>query len=143
MLPNADMVPKDLPIMHDVVHDVVHACLQRKETMNLYKCNISVITEIQFAIQTQVTKLYGTSTCGCNNNTIFQKEQFSRFLPSTYVGHVSQPWRCQSGTIAPLLNLLFAVFTISLLPNYRVKYYDYTVEPLLYDHPQNHIGVVV
>ena len=31
------------------------------------------------------TKLYETSTCGCNNNTIFQNELFSRFLPSTYV----------------------------------------------------------
>ena len=29
------------------------------------------------------TKLYGTSTCGCNNNAIFfQTEQFSRFLLS-------------------------------------------------------------
>ena len=31
------------------------------------------------------TKLYETSACGCNNNTIFQNELFSRFLPSTYV----------------------------------------------------------
>ena len=31
------------------------------------------------------TKLYETSACGCNNNTIFQNELFLRFLPSTYV----------------------------------------------------------
>ena len=31
------------------------------------------------------TKLYETLECGCNNNTIFQNELFSRFLPSTYV----------------------------------------------------------
>ena len=33
----------------------------------------------------ETTKLHETSECGCNNNTIFQKELFSRFLPSTYV----------------------------------------------------------
>ena len=31
------------------------------------------------------TKLYETSACECSNNTIFQNELFSRFLPSTYV----------------------------------------------------------
>ena len=31
------------------------------------------------------TKLYETLECGCNNNTIFQNELFSRLLPSTYV----------------------------------------------------------
>ena len=31
------------------------------------------------------TKLYETSACGCNNNTIFQNELFLRFLPSTHV----------------------------------------------------------
>ena len=31
------------------------------------------------------TKLYETSACECNNNTIFQEELFLRFLPSTYV----------------------------------------------------------
>ena len=31
------------------------------------------------------TKLYETSACGCNNNTIFENDLFSRFLPSTYV----------------------------------------------------------
>ena len=35
------------------------------------------------------TKLYGTSTCGCNNNACFQAELFSRFLPSSYAGHVN------------------------------------------------------
>ena len=37
------------------------------------------------------TKLYETSACGCNNNTIFQNELFLRFLPSTYVA-----WQCRS-----------------------------------------------
>ena len=36
------------------------------------------------------TELYGTSTCGCNNKTIFQKELLSRFLPSTLAGKVSR-----------------------------------------------------
>ena len=35
------------------------------------------------------TKLHGTSTCGCNNNAMFSAELFSRFLPSSYVGHVN------------------------------------------------------
>ena len=26
------------------------------------------------------TKLFGTSTCGCNNNMVIQKQIFSRFL---------------------------------------------------------------
>ena len=58
---------------------VGHACWQQQYMVNLYNCSISVITETQFAIQTQVTqqtKLYGTYTCGCNNNTIFQKGIF-------------------------------------------------------------------
>ena len=35
--------------------NVFHARLQRKGTVNLYKRSIFVITETQFAIQTQVT----------------------------------------------------------------------------------------
>ena len=36
------------------------------------------------------TKLHGTSTCGCNDNAIFsQAELFSRFLPTSYAGHVN------------------------------------------------------
>ena len=34
----------------------------------------------------------------------------------------------QSGKMASLLNSLFFVFKISLLPIYRVKYYDYCVK---------------
>ena len=43
------------------------------------------------------TKLYGTYTSGCNNMRSFQNEQFSRFLPSPYAGHVklaaAKHWR--------------------------------------------------
>ena len=35
---------------------------------------------------------------------------------------------CQSGSMATLLNSLFFVFKISLLPRYRVKYYDHIVK---------------
>ena len=41
------------------------------------------------------TKLYEMSACGCNNNTIFQNEIFSRFLPLTYVAWqaaAQEPW---------------------------------------------------
>ena len=46
------------------------------------------------------TKLDGTSTCRCSNNTIFSDRAtfvFSSFLPSTYAGHVNpaaaEPWQ--------------------------------------------------
>ena len=78
--------------------------------------------------------VYGTSTCGFNNNTIFQKDIFLSFLPSTYAGHVSlatvRPWwcmpKCQDGATVKLM--VFFVFKMSLLPNYCVKYYDYIVK---------------
>ena len=35
---------------------------------------------------------------------------------------------CQSGSMATLLNSLFFVFKILLLPNYRVKYCDHIVK---------------
>ena len=34
---------------------------------------------------------------------------------------------CQSGNMVTLLNSLFFVFKLSLLPNYCVQYYDYNV----------------
>ena len=61
-----------------------------------------------------------TSTCGCNNNTIFPKDLFSRFVLSTYAGHVdlaaASHWgdACQSGKMATLFNSLFFVLKISL-----------------------------
>ena len=74
------------------------------------------------------TKLYGASTCGCNNNTIFSKKAtFSdrRCMPRTLA------WRragldhaCQSGKMAILLTSLLFVFEILFLPKYRVNYYD-------------------
>ena len=67
------------------------------------------------------TKLYGLSTRGCNNNNIFQKELFARFLQSTYAKHVGQAAAglgdaFQSGKMATSLNSLFSVFKISLVP---------------------------
>ena len=42
------------------------------------------------------TKLYEMSACGCSNNTVIHKGLFSRFLRSTYAGHVglaaAEPW---------------------------------------------------
>ena len=36
------------------------------------------------------TKLHGTSTCGCNNSAMFSgRAIYSRFLPSSYAGHVN------------------------------------------------------
>ena len=79
-------------------------------------------------------KLYGTSTCGCNNNAIFQNELFSDFLPSAYAGYVDLAVdlaaaglgdSCQSDKMVTLINSLFFMFKISLLPKYCVKYYEY------------------
>ena len=81
-----------------------------------------------------LSRTQGTSTCGCNNNTIFQRELFSRFLASTYAGG-TLAWQrqslgdvCQSRNMATLLNSLISVFKISFLPNFRAKYYDYIVK---------------
>ena len=76
------------------------------------------------------TKLYGTSTCGCNNNTIFSERTIFTFPTSVHAGTLAWHRRslddsCQSGKMAALLNSLFFVFKISFLPKYRVKYYDY------------------
>ena len=50
--------------------------------VNLYKRSIFLHTED--------IELYGISAGGCNNNALNQKKLFSRFLPSTYAGHVDQ-----------------------------------------------------
>ena len=80
------------------------------------------------------TKLYRTSTCGCNINTIFSKNSYfnvshRRCMPRTL------SWRlaglahaCQSGNMAMLLTSLLFVFEISFLPKYRVNYYDYIIK---------------
>ena len=39
--------------------------------------------------------------------------------------------------------LILSCVILGLNPVLPVLHYIYTVEPLLYDHPQNHIGVVV
>ena len=92
-----------------------HSCY-RVET--ICHPNISYVT----------TQLYGTSTCGCNNNTIFFKKtyfnvSYRRCMPHTLA------WRrsgldhaCQSGNMAILLTSLLFVFEISFLPKYRVNY---------------------
>ncbi len=68
------------------------------------------------------TKLYETLACGCNNNTIFQNELFSRFLPSTYVawqrrslgdGAKVARWRHWWIRHFSCLNLLLRVTTVS------------------------------
>ena len=80
------------------------------------------------------TKLYGTSTCGSNINTIFSKKSYfnvsyRRCMPHTLA------WRqaglahaCQSGNMAMLLTSYLFVFEISFLPNYRGNYYDYIIK---------------
>ena len=49
------------------------------------------------------TKLYETSECECNNNTIFQNELFSSLLPSGLAAQ--KPWWCrESRKLATLMN---------------------------------------
>ena len=120
---NADSTNrKQFPAYARVQRDVFHARLQWQGVVELYKRSIFFITETQFATQPlklRKTKLYQTSACGCNSNTIFQNELLSRFLPSTCV-----PWQCRScekHEMAILMNSSFFVFKNSLLRNYRVK----------------------
>ena len=44
------------------------------------------------------TKLHGTSTCGCNNNAMFSGRAISRFLPSSYAGHVNLAGKSLDGS---------------------------------------------
>ena len=64
----------------------------------------------------------------------FQAELSSRFLPSSYAGHVNlageKPGRfkrnCKYGS--PVEIIIFRdLFNISVLPKYRVNYYDYCI----------------
>ncbi len=80
------------------------------------------------------TKLYGTSTRGCNNNTIFSKRAILMFLYRRCMPR-TLAWRragldhaCQCGNMAILLTSLLLVFEISCLPKYRVNYYDYIIK---------------
>ena len=69
-----------------------------------------------------------------NNQAIRKRAAFT--FPTVdvgaYAGHVSlaahKPcWCCQSRNMTTLMNSSFFVFNISLMHNYRVKYYDYTI----------------
>ena len=84
------------------------------------------------------TKLYGTSTCGCNNDAIFSDRAIFTFPTAHVFGHVklaaAKPWRrVQSSNMAALLNSLAFAFKISFLPKYRVKYYDYNCKVVQWD----------
>ena len=48
--------------------------------------------------------------------------------PGSGLALVMQSDACQSGKMVTLLNSLFFMFKILLLPNYRLKYYDYIVK---------------
>ena len=80
------------------------------------------------------TKLYGTSRCGCNNNTIFSKKSYfnvsyRRCMPRKLAWRRTGLGRaCQSGNMAILLTSILFVFEISFLPKYRVNYYDYIIK---------------
>ena len=76
------------------------------------------------------TKLYETSACGCNNNTIFQNELFLRFLPSTYVA-----WQHRSfDDVAKVARWRhrwihhFSCLKFCFCVTYHVKYYDCIVK---------------
>ena len=81
------------------------------------------------------TKLYGTSTCRCNNNTIFSERAIFTFPTDVcwprwpgsgealMIHAIVEKWQYCS-----VLNSLFSVFKISFLPKYRVKCYDFIVK---------------
>ena len=79
------------------------------------------------------TKLYGMSTCGCNNNAIFSDSNFHVSYHRHMQATLNWPRQiigggCQSSEMAALLNSLSFAFTNSFLPKYRVKYYDYVIK---------------
>ena len=94
------MVPKEnrystnqkrLPPDPHASRDVFRAPMPWKVMVKLYKGSICVITETQFAIQRQVMKQPNSTERLHVDATImrsFQAELFSRFLPSSYTGHV-------------------------------------------------------
>ena len=100
---------KRLPADARASPDVFHARLPWQGMVKLYKGSIFVITETQFANQSQVTQQPNSMERPHVDATImrsFQAELFSRFLPSSYAGHVNQSigGSCQSGNMAALLN---------------------------------------
>ncbi len=96
MQPNTDMIPKECGFSQSETA----SCLCVRISWH-FPCSPAMARDGEL-IQTQyfchhtdtichpnssyvTTKLHETSACRCNNNTIFQNELFSRFLPSTYV----------------------------------------------------------
>ena len=81
------------------------------------------------------TKLHGTSTCGCNNNAMFSGRAISRFLPSSYVGHVNlareKPsglmLNCKYGSPVEIIVILVQYFFAASLP-YQILWYCKMVE---------------
>ena len=80
-----------LPSIAHAHRDVFQARLPWEEMVKLNKGRIFIITETQFAIQSQVmyvtTKLHETSTCRRNNNAIFSDRAMFTFP----TGAVYQP----------------------------------------------------
>ena len=106
--------------------------------VKLNKSSIFVITETQFAIQSQVMQQTNcTESLHVDETKMrsFQTELFSSFRPSTYAGHVNlaaaKPWQFtpnwRYGSTVELI-ILFFVLKISFLPKYLVIYYDYIVK---------------
>ena len=90
--------------------------------------NISFM-ETQFAIQTVGNILHVDATIIRSFSKSYFHISYHRRMPVTLA--MQRPGlgdACQSGKMATLLNSLFFVFKISLLPNYPVKYYDYIVK---------------
>ena len=100
----------------------------------LNKFCILAITSIRHPNSSYVTtKLYGTSTCGCNIIRYFQKSYFNVSYHRCMLRTLA--WRragldhaCQSSNMAMLLNSILFVFEISFLPKYRVNYYYYIIK---------------
>ena len=87
-----------------------------------------VITETQFAIQSQVTYQNETARnvyCGCNNNAIFSDSyihvSYRCRMPATLIWpRQSIAGWCQSSEMAALLNSLSFVSKMLFLPKYHV-----------------------
>ena len=112
------------------MRDVVHAFWQLQDTLNLYKCSISVITETQFANSSYVaSKLYAPERLHSDATMIrsFRKRYFHVSLRGRMPisGRISVTHAKEARWRHCWINFLVR---FSFLPNCRVKYYNYIVK---------------
>ena len=144
MLPNAEMVPKECGFNQSQTACGFCAGIAWRFPCPSTTARYGELVEMQHSCHHVdtirhpnssyvTTKLYGTTTCGCNNNTIFS-ERTSYTFPTFDVRRARWP-----GSGEALVNIMpkwkdgntveFIIFAfLSFLHKYCVKYYNYIVK---------------